>query len=778
MKLHNIELDVDFYLFDGSLLDDLKKFVAENEPERFFGNKKRMYSNNIFTFDIETTSYKTKELKLPFLYCWQSTIRIKGKEFNVFGRTLTEIRQFLEILKEVFIHKKDGVFNEKENLVMWVHNLSFEFSFLYMYFLKMWEDIFFTKNNVCLYAKLPNIEFRCSYLLSGVGLGKLPTTLKKLKGDLNYDLIRHDKTKMTDKEIAYCLNDVRVLAEYVEIVMKENDCNISNLPYTKTGFVRTDVREYCMGTDFHSSEKKAFLEILKEMQIKTVHEYTVLKNAYTGGHTSVNPEISGRIFTNVLCMDISSSYPTSFMSDRFPISLFAHEETMTQEQYEYLMSKKMAIVSKITFYNVKPKFDFDSYISVSNCSKEKNGFIEFFENFDKEQQNNGKVRYAKKLSIYCLEIDYEIIREFYDFETMEVEDAYIYQTGFMPAPVLKYALKLYKEKTMYKDREGCNEFGVPYETLYRLAKERLNSLYGMACSNPCRLRTFLNHMGEWTNEEDMIYDRYKREGKDFNDPVVMQAYQNEIFDVFMEKLKEGYNKKLVIGKNCIAYQWGIYISALSRLALMKMLKKCGLADCFLYSDTDSIFVRNPDKVKPFFDEYNKEMETKMNCLMKLLGLPQDEWKPKDVNGVEHPLGYFSEDKFCLRFKALRAKSYIYTVKNKKGEEELRITIAGLGKEKGRDFLVSKFQGNFDKIFAFFNDKMVVPPEETGKQTHQILYFTEPITQDVVDYNGEVSTITTYGGTFLEPAKFSLNQTDDYLKLIDELQGTQDSWQID
>lgn len=49
------------------------------------------------------------------------------------------------------------------------------------------------------------IEFRCSYLLSGYSLAKLGEQLHKYKceklvGDLDYSLLRHSKTPLTQKK--------------------------------------------------------------------------------------------------------------------------------------------------------------------------------------------------------------------------------------------------------------------------------------------------------------------------------------------------------------------------------------------------------------------------------------------------------------------------------------------------------------------------------------------------------------------------------------------------
>lgn len=81
------------------------------------------------------------------------------------------------------------------------------------------------------------LEFRCSYLLSGYSLAKLGEQLHKYKceklvGDLDYSLLRHSKTPLTQKEIGYCLNDIKVVMCYIQELI-ERYKGITKLPITK-----------------------------------------------------------------------------------------------------------------------------------------------------------------------------------------------------------------------------------------------------------------------------------------------------------------------------------------------------------------------------------------------------------------------------------------------------------------------------------------------------------------------------------------------------------------
>lgn len=159
------------------------------------------YYTDIITFDIETTSYSKT---VSFMYVWQ--ICINGSCF--YGRTWEEFKELITMLQMY-----------KDTFVIWVHNLSFEFGFIQDLF--PWENVFAINYHKPIYAKTENIIFRCSYLMSNLSLEKLgdnyELNTRKLVDRLDYSLIRHSETDLTEEELAYCENDVRVLYEYIDL---------------------------------------------------------------------------------------------------------------------------------------------------------------------------------------------------------------------------------------------------------------------------------------------------------------------------------------------------------------------------------------------------------------------------------------------------------------------------------------------------------------------------------------------------------------------------------
>ena len=120
------------------------------------------------SFDIETTSFYVDNYKAAIMYEW--TFGINGNV--IIGRTWEEFETMMNEITE-YLHLADDL-----RLIVYVHNLSFEFQFMRKHF--EWLKIFAIDTRKPIYAiTTSGIEFRCSYLLSGYGLAKLGDELQK-----------------------------------------------------------------------------------------------------------------------------------------------------------------------------------------------------------------------------------------------------------------------------------------------------------------------------------------------------------------------------------------------------------------------------------------------------------------------------------------------------------------------------------------------------------------------------------------------------------------------
>ena len=194
-------------------------------------------------------------------------------------------------------------------------------------------------------------------------------------------------------------------------------------------------------------------------------------------------------------------------------------------------------------------------------------------------------------------------------------------------------MKYYQNKTTLK---GIIEFICEYFT----SKQKLNSIYGMTVTNPCKGETVINEeTGEWSTD-----DTNKAE--------------------LLDKFYKSWNSFL-------PYQWGIFVTANARNQLQEGIDKVGLD--VVYCDTDSIKYVN-DHEQDF-----KELNDKINKSFSA-----------NRNGIDYPMGVWDSEnqkgKYYEynQFKTLGAKKYAFTKQGKLG-----ITVAGLAKKEGAKELAKK-----------------------------------------------------------------------------------------
>ena len=166
--------------------------------------KKVKFLNIPASFDIETTSFKTKdangeEVKHACMYIWQ--FGLNGSV--IYGRTWDQFFEFLGILQE------ELELSNKHRLIIYVHNLAYEFQFLNKWI--EWDKVFALKQRRPIYAIAGGFEFRCSLILSNYALAYIggfdektgkPNLLykypmKKMVGDLDYSKLRNSSTPLS-----------------------------------------------------------------------------------------------------------------------------------------------------------------------------------------------------------------------------------------------------------------------------------------------------------------------------------------------------------------------------------------------------------------------------------------------------------------------------------------------------------------------------------------------------------------------------------------------------
>lgn len=526
------------------------------------------YSNNIISFDFETSSiFKIKGKWQGFDNSITKEEYAKIKKgsiayaygFNIngsflMGRTMTQLKKDFE-----------NISNSYATTIIYVHNLAFDFQFL----LNIFDDleVFARKprSPIKAYSKQYNIEFRCSYVLSGYSLERYAEYFKlnvnKKVGDLDYNLVRHPTTPLTKKEIEYLKADVEIV--YL-MIKKELEIykDIAHIPLTKTGKVREKVKNL-----YHWFDKVKMAEEL----YKDFETFNNLSNTFVGGYTHANSLYVGEILNNVSSYDITSSYPWSMLVFKYPRSQFTKYKI--NENFIEKNKDKFCIMMKVKFKNLSSKLSM-SYLSYSKAINIENPLVE-----------NGRIVECDEGVWWLTNVDYEIIKYAYDFEKVEFLESYIAKSGYLPKKYRLFIYELFKNKQTMKGVEGL-------EDIYLLSKEQVNSLYGMTVTNTIRDEVeFFNN--EW---------RVK--------PLSTMEIDSKIL------------KSTSPSNAYINYAWGVWVTAYSRKHLWDMIRVIDYD--VVYCDTDSVkFLNNHDeefkKMNDEVHEINKKLAKDLNIDLEILG---------------------------------------------------------------------------------------------------------------------------------------------------------------
>ena len=608
--------------------------------------KNKRYCNDIFCLDIETTSVfydgdKIIEYEkgLDAEY-WNSLEPIALPYIAMFSVNdiVYYVREFKDILK---------IFDDMPNdiqIIIWVHNLSFEFQFLLN--ILTWKDVFARsphKVMKCTPTEYPNIEFRCTYFLTRLSLeswGKQIGTHKKT-GDLDYTITRTPLTPLTDAELGYCEMDCLVMYEGIK-QYRERYGNLRNIPLTQTGTVRRVVKEKL-------TRNEDYMRHVKKLVPHNANEYKMLQTLFAGGYTHANRIWAGRtIKGKIRHRDFASSYPYVMLTRKYP-----------DTPWTFVFNPKMpdrkdfedtAYIFKMRFKNIQC-VTYNTYIQASKIIGKN------------VKYDNGRVICADELEMLLTDVDYTIVEDCYKWDEMQIEFMYKSTKHYLPRELLGYILELYDNKTKLKNVEGK-------EDLYLQSKQYINSLFGMMVTAIVQSSVYLLDDGEW------------------DVPLLTADY----VDDYLNNLRGGGFKYK--NKYFLSFSYGVYVTAYARRNLWDCILYGDNDYYTIYCDTDSIFTLSDDN----YDWYNKRVinETWRACRDNKLDIAKT--RPCTPDGKIKKIGMFESEDDCTEFKTLGAKRY---VERRATDGKLHLTVSGIN--KGAVELLNDGIDNFSDGFNFDKD---------------------------------------------------------------------------
>ena len=709
-----------------NFLSQLGKLPTCRKPK-----SKKFYLNVSASFDIETSSFyycretgettgkKPNISKLQFKKEYERHACMYAWVFTLNGRATTG-RTWLEFIQ--LINELRAFYELGDNMILpiYVHNLSYEFQFIRNLFHV--TDVFALAPREPLYCRTSEgLEFRCSMKLSGYSLATTAKNLKKFNlskkiGDLDYGLMRNSKTLLTKEEWGYILYDGLIVSAYIKEQIDEWK-NVINIPMTKTGVVRRYLRESCYYESKNHRKNKThkyqkYRTLMNRLTLE-VDEYKLANRCIQGGIVHCSAVNEGRVYQDVDSKDFTSSYPYCIVAFKYPMSKGERFTPKNLKEFNDILECRLAIFD-IEFEGVESRQLFEHVLSSSKCWKIENAIID-----------NGRVVSADTIRTSMTSIDYLYFKKFYQWKKMKIGLMYVYKAGYLPTDFVKAVIKLYKDKTTLKDVD--DELS---KQRYAWSKEQLNSCYGCLIMNICRV-TYKYEDGKWVTEKEDT-----------------------------EKQIKEYNED---PKRFSSYLWGVFIPSYARYNLTTAIIECGKSFDYIYSDTDSVKIKNADKHAEYFKRYNEGVVRRLKRACRYHGVSYEDVAPKTIQGKTKILGVWDDEYHAKRFKALRAKCYMMEDEN----GNFHLTIAGVNKKIAEPRLIELARKKKKDIFDLIKWGFVFDEKTCGKNLHT--YVDERATGMLRDYKGVESVYDELSFVHLEPTTYKMCSSEEYLNFLDNIQ---------
>lgn len=545
--------------------------------------KRDKYKDIITAFDIETTRLADIEQSIMYVWQWQF-----DEDYTVVGRTWEQFAAFQRKIAKIL---DDSV------LVVFVHNLSYEFQFLRGIYQFSPDEVFAIKSRKVLKCNMHGcFEFRCSYIHSNMNLDtytkKMGVKHKKLTGTFDYEKIRYPWTELSNEELAYCIHDVQGLVEAIKIEMEHDGDNLYTFPLTSTGYVRRDAKKAMSNVSFGFVKN----------QLPDYEIYKMLREAFRGGNTHANRYYANYTLHNVHSADRSSSYPDVMCNCKFPISEFYRLGDLPYKDVVKLIEKRnKALIMRVAITGIYlTRIDWGCpYLSISKCRHIENAL-----------EDNGRILSADYIETTLTDIDLRIVLHEYSFTDIRFFDVASSRYGYLPSPLISTICQYYHYKTELKNVSG-------QELLYMKSKNKLNSLYGMCAQDPVKQSIlFINNDFQEQNEEEA-------------------------------KLLLEHNKKAFL-----AYQWGVWVTAWARYRLEEgiILAHGDIENPnspqFVYCDTDSV-------------KYLGDIDLTVFNRQRITDSKRSGAYATDPAGITHYMGVYEKEHDMCEFRTMGAKKYVY-----------------------------------------------------------------------------------------------------------------------
>lgn len=501
----------------------------------------------VYALDIEThndsESLEKRETSM-WLGCFineESKVTDEDSFFYNWDEFFSRLEELTKINKS---HKK----SRGHNILIYVYNLAFEYSFILPYLRENgWEwgmdndkekQFYATTTKTC--SSVWNITLRFDKnhkIVMFRDLGKIYAGgirsvaksfgLETQKGDMDYTLNRLHGHIVTQAEKEYCFNDTRIVMEILMKNAERHDTlffkSLSSSSYACTKMISSTYKSH------HPYEvwREDYPYIIGE-------ESDFLRHSVAGGLTQVLPKYQFKEITEKVChIDANQMHPSSAYLNRFPYG-------------EGVYGKgRPPINSDISCCHIKFSFNGVRIHSVISLIG-----IDAIDDYE--------------LWVWTFELP--LLKQCYMNAKIEYIDYYEFKSKFLPWR------KFYKEN--WDERMKAKQNGDAFEYMYR--KLLNNGSYGKLIEKP--------HLYEYENIID--------ENGISNSIPVEREFADE---------KDKY---------CSRFTYipvGSCIPAYSRVCLIRMALKLGWEN-IIYTDTDSLFFVDNEETRKIVEKLNLRPE--------------------------------------------------------------------------------------------------------------------------------------------------------------------------
>ena len=672
--------------------------------------KKSNYYDVGSGFDIETTNFEHESKHFATMYCWQWSF----DELTVIGRTWDE---FVEMVKRL---RKFYECDTKHKLLVFVHNLPFEWSFFRQWFDEIDHVLAKTKREIMTFTS-GGMEFRDSLILTRFGLARMAKNyqlgLEKLKGDLDFTKPRIScadyQTPLELQEIAYCINDVQILQRFFhKYIKREFLRNGYKIPLTQTAIPRTEIKRKLKkkGHEFNSDYRDFIARCFPDENLYQLMRRFAFRGGYTHGNIlAINNLIIEDESCTLAGYDRKSSYPASIFHEKMPTQYFDKDPSWFYLHFNEPESfwKDHGFIGAFKFKNIRAKYP--------HSIESKHKLVDWASD---TQFDNG--RFKKSSMVYTVLTEYDFLnyKDYYSWQDMKCVWIKTTKKEWLPKFILDatYSYFIAKE-TLPKD-----------SVEYARAKEKLNSIFGMMATGLPESEYIMWNGNLWLNTDENLPEEIRQEKKSYDS---------------------------LIKKCFLLPQWSITIASASRRELLKIFNCVPNATIYdaLYGDTDSIKLRHWERYVDAIEEYNRgQYQENLDACSR--------WG-YDIQYIKK-LGMFVKEDEYHRFRVLGCKRYLYETKPNIEEHkpsEIQAVVAGMERGSFLHWCEVKNKDPFDE----FKDGLYLKPEFSNKITSA--YTDEEFSFELTDYCGITRTIREKSCCALYGIPFSMKMDADFLALI-------------